>query len=138
MIKVRKGLFETSSSSEDSLSIYQDMRLFILPEVEYKKFLSGNLYVRFDGVHPSYTDDFDRMLKENDSAFATYKIPTISDYPKSVQNMYGSTLFSYMDKLYIDYKTYLKAINMYYSESNHFDYTDSDNIIFGFYGYTRD
>lgn len=43
-INLRKGLFETSSSSEDSLSVYQDMKLYILPKDVYNRFIDGDVY----------------------------------------------------------------------------------------------
>ena len=63
-INLRKGLFETSSSSEDSLSVYQDMNLFILPKDKYEQFVDGKLYVKFDNIHPSVSDDYLKITYE--------------------------------------------------------------------------
>lgn len=136
---IRKGLFETSSSSEDSLSIYQDMKLFILPKNEYEQFVDGKLYVKFDNIHPSVSDDYLKITEENEkfiyenkiSRHLIGKIKTIIDVPSWI-------LCPYMDKLYFDYQTYTDMICRHYTDYSFFNYEDGDNLIFGYYGYTED
>lgn len=138
-INLRKGLFETSSSSEDSLSVYQDMKLFILPKEEYEQFVDGKLYVKFDNIHPSVSDDYLKITEENEkfiyenkiSRHLLGKIKTIIDVPSWI-------LYPYMDKLYFDYKTYTDMIYRHYTDYSLFNYEDDDNFIFGYYGYTEE
>lgn len=139
MINIRKGIFETSSSSEDSISVYQSMKLFILSEVDYKRFLAGDLYVKFDGLKPVVSDDYMYITNENEKAIKDYNIGLVNKSGlKNTANMYASNIYNWMDKLYIDYKTYCRALQLYYYEVSYFDYTEMDNVIFGFYGYTED
>lgn len=138
-INLRKGLFETSSSSEDSLSVYQDMKLFILPKDKYEQFVDGKLYVKFDNIHPSVSDDYLKITEENEkfiyenkiSIHLLGKIKTIIDVPSWI-------LYPYMDKLYFDYKTYTDMIYMHYADYSLFNYEDDNNVIFGYYGYTEE
>ena len=133
-VVIRKGLFETSSSSEDSLSVYQDMKLYVLPKDVYNRFVDGEVYVRFGyGIHPEWTDDVNYVNKTNAEPMKKYNLVRPND-----GGLIRGYIFHYTQYLYISYSTYWDELNYHYSEFEWFDYEDGDNIIFGYYGYTED
>ena len=132
---LRKGLFETSSSSEDSLSVYQDMKLYILPKDIYNKFLDNQIWIKFSGIHPSWSDDENVIKEANEAPNKKYHV---------IENYNGKPWFNpvriyhYLDSFYINYETYSNMLNSQFSDHNIFEYEDNDNIIFGFYGYQEE
>lgn len=69
---IRKGIFETSSSSEDSLSVYQDMKLYILPKDIYDKFVDGKIYLRVSDqqIYPEYVENEIEAIDKNNEMIA--------------------------------------------------------------------
>lgn len=68
---IRKGIFETSSSSEDSLSVYQDMKLYVLPKDIYNKFVDGKIYIRAsDQIYPEYVETEIEAIDKNNEMIA--------------------------------------------------------------------
>ena len=130
---LRKGLFETSSSSEDSLSVYQDMKLFILPKDVYNRFVDGEVYVRFgDNIHPEWTSDVNHVNEANATPLKKYNLL------RPDGGIIKGYIFYYTQYLYINYATFWDELQYHYSEFEWFDYEDGDNIIFGYYGYTEE
>lgn len=134
-INLRKGLFETSSSSEDSLSVYQDMELFILPIKEYDKFVNDKLYIRLDNINPSFIENIDEVLKANESFFN--KAGYTNDI-ETLEKLSGYLLYNYRKEVYINYYCYKRMINNHFYDSNFFSYENGANMIFGYYGYTEE
>ncbi len=134
-LNIRKGLFETSSSSEDSLSVYQSMELFILPKKEYKKFINGELYVNFSDMKPSFTDDEEAMLTANEKFI---KERGINRDLKSLEQLGAYLIYNHRSELYINYNIYLRMVNGHFSDANYFEYENGDEVIFGYYGYMLD
>ena len=131
-INIRKGLFETSSSSEDSLSIYQDMKLYVLPKTVYEAFTDGRVCLRFyNTLHPAWSDD-ENCINEVNSKFINNSIP---GKPGEFNNR--SILYS-LDKVYINYNSWVKTLRWHYYDVELFNYEDNDNMIFGYYGYTQE
>lgn len=139
-VVIRKGLFETSSSSEDSLSVYQDMKLYILPKDVYDKFVSDDVYVKLNGINPSWTNDEDCVIAANEVSIKEAKI-------RLEQFAYDNVLYApyrssdalyYLEHYYTNYTIYKKILERYYYEVNFFEYENDNNVIFGFYGYIED
>lgn len=141
---VRKGLFETASSSEDSLSVYQEMKLYILPAEEYDLFKNNQLYVKFSNTIPYYTDDKYTVIADNAEQIKLLKLSPeevkdhltpdketpfiyvprwIGDFPHNLRNFYTT------------YNALRYAASRYYSEVQFFEYENNGDVIFGFYGY---
>ena len=129
MINIRKGIFETSSSSEDSLSVYQSMKLFIIPTWQYEMFTNGDMYICFNSLHPTVTDNWLYSRELNDKIIK--KGYTGSQIP-------AAYIAGHFEELYLSYEEYLSYLNREYSDYNLFKYEDGDNTIFGFYGYDYD
>ena len=126
-IQLRKGLFETSSSSEDSLSVCQDMKLFIVAKDFYEKFKNGKMYIKFDALHPTVSEDIEYIRDEND------KVLTKGGYvDDKLPALYISGKF---EKLFLSFDEYVSYLNREYSDYNLFEYEDGYFMIFGFYGY---
>lgn len=137
-INIRKGLFETSSSSEDSLSVYQDMKLFILPKEVYNKFKENELYVKLNDMYPSFTNDDDCVIAANENSIKEAKI-RIEAYDDILYKPYwGSDALYYLDHYYTNYKIYTDVVNRHYSDVSFFEYENNNEVIFGFYGYTEE
>ncbi len=134
-INLRKGLFETSSSSEDSLSVYQDMKLYILPKDIYNRFINGEVYIRFgENIRPDWSDDENAIEEANKEPVKKYNLASSTPgYKFAVGHLYY-----YFDKFYIDYKSYTGELYYHFSDYQLFNYEDGDNMIFGFYAYTED
>lgn len=131
---IRKGLFETSSSSEDSLSIYQEMKLYILPKDIYNRFISGEIYVRFgNNIHPEWSDDILCVDEANSKPLKEYGL--MWDNGKLA---IGGYVFNYLQYLYVNYKTFTDVLYHHFSEHELFNYEDGNDMIFGYYGYTED
>lgn len=127
MIKVRKGLFETASSSEDSLSVCQDMKLYILAKDFYEKFKNGELYIKFDALHPSVSDDFLYKSDENDKV--------LKDKHFQGDQIPAAYIAGKFEKLFLSFDEYISYLNREYSDYNLFEYENGYFMIFGFYGY---
>lgn len=132
---IRKGLFETSSSSEDSLSVYQDMELFVLPKDLYEKFEDNELYIKLisGSIVPMVAEDADWVKEENNKIAKKYKIKLDSN-----GNIPVYYCFSNKHEIYVDYQTYIDMVNRYYYEVEFFSKENKDEVIFGYYGYTED
>lgn len=136
-IVIRKGLFETSSSSEDSLSVYQDIKLYVLPKNIYEKFIDNEIYVKLNTINPSYTNDEDCVIAANEVSIREAKI-RIEDYNGIVYKPYYSDVLYYLERYYTNYDIYRKSLERKYHSVNFFNYENGDDVIFGFYGYIED
>lgn len=137
-IVIRKSIFETASSSEDSISIYQDMHLYILPLDIYNKFISGEVYVKFNNINPSWTDDEDCVIAANEESIKEAKI-RLGGYDDILYKPYfSSDALYYLNHYYTNYDIYQKVISRYYSDFEFFTYENGNDVIFGFYGYTEE
>lgn len=138
-INIRKGLFETSSSSEDSLSVYQDMQLFILPKAAYEKFVEGKLYIKLTDMKPPFTADDECKNTANKEAVDKLK-QNGSRYNSinSIEDIYTYRWYDFRNIFYINYKQYLDMVKSYFYEVNFFNYENGNQVIFGFYGYTEE
>ena len=132
---IRKGLFETSSSSEDSLSVYQDMSIFVLPQDLYQKFEDNELYLKLctDSIIPMVAEDYNWVKEENKRVAKKYKIKL--DNNGEVPYYY---CFTNRNSFYINYETYIASIRHYFYDVEFFNKENNDEVIFGFYGYIED
>ena len=137
-VVIRKGLFETSSSSEDSLSVYQDMRLYILPKDVYEKFKSGEVYVKLKDTKPSWTNDEDCVIAANEKSITESKIRLESYDDILYKPYYGSDALYYLQHYYTNYSIYFESVGRHYYDVNFFEYENGNDVIFGFYGYIED
>lgn len=140
-INIRKGLFETSSSSEDSVSVYQDMKLFIWPKDLYNEFVEGKIYGCFANINPSFTDEYADMLEYNEESIKKYNLAKHLVSKKeitSVDDLSNYIIFNNFNKLFIDYKTWQNVLRCHYYDVEFFEYENEGNIIFGYYGYTEE
>ena len=137
-IKLRKGIFETSSSSEDSLSVYQDMKLYILPKYVYNKFKSNEIYIKLNDVNPSWTDDKDCVITTNEQSIKESKI-RLEGYDDILYIPYylSDTLY-YLSHYYTNYDIYSNILKRHYYEVSFFEYENGNDVIFGFYGYIEE
>lgn len=141
---IRKGIFETSSSSEDSLSVYQDMKLYILPKDIYDKFVDGKIYLRVSDqqIYPEYVENEIEAIDKNNEMIA--KIGNKIRVESSPKNKffycphYSSDGIRFMNKFFVDYETYKYIICRYYSDYSLFNYENNGDMIFGFFGYTEE
>ena len=140
---IRKGIFETSSSSEDSLSVYQGMHLYILPKDIYDKFVNGKIYLKAsDQIYPEYTENEIEAIEKNNEMVAKVgnKI-RVESSPKNKSFYYphfSSDGIYFMNKFFVDYETYKLIIYRYYSGYSLFNYENNGDMIFGFYGYVEE
>ena len=135
-IVLRKGIFETSSSSEDSLTVWQEMKLFILPVDEYEKFKNGELYVKLNGVRPfQYTDDEDVVKEDNIKMSANVDVEPFKNHEFIMVNRWCEDFLYYLNNFYTSYETYRYAANRKYTDVEFFEYDNEGEVIFGFYGY---
>lgn len=136
-INLRKGLFETSSSSEDSLSVYQDMKLYILPTDEYEKFWQDELLVKFNSPNPSISNDMNAIIEANKEILKKYRKDDleVDEYNIPKRHYLISGIY---DELYITYEVWKDILYQHYNDYNMFDYENNGEIIFGFYGYTEE
>jgi len=131
-LNIRKGLFETSSSSEDSLSVYQDMKLYILPKTLYEAFTDGRICLRFyNTLRPAWSD-VENYINEVNSKFINN---ITAGKPGEFTN--GSILYN-INKVYINYNSWVNALRWHYSDFELFNYEYNDSMIFGYYGYTQE
>lgn len=137
-IVIRKSIFETASSSEDSVSIYQDMHLYILPLDIYNKFISGEVYVKFNNINPSWIDDEDYVIAANENSIKEAKI-RLEAYDDLIYiPYYHSDGLYYLENYYTNYNVFQKVVSRYYYDFEFFTYENGNDVIFGFYGYTED
>jgi len=134
-VNLRKGIFETSSSSEDSLSVYQEMKLYILPKDIYNNFLDGKIWIKFDGIRPHWCADAKTVEEKNKIPNKEYHVIEFYNNQLWVNPL---RVYYYLDSFYINYETYSNMLGSQFSDYNGFEYEDGDNIIFGFYGYTEE
>lgn len=137
-VVIRKGLFETSSSSEDSLSVYQDMKLYILPKDVYNKFKSNEIYIKLNDINPSWTDDEDYVIAANEESIKEAKI-RLGGYDDILYKPYfSSDVLYYLNHYYTNYDIYTNTLERHYYDVNFFEYENGNDVIFGFYGYIED
>lgn len=139
---IRKGLFETSSSSEDSLSVYQEMKLFILDINDYNEFIDGNLYIRFDHLNP-YTKEPDKAYETNlNNLKRIYEGVNsfITNYQESKEFKHLSVwgIRDNLRNIFISYEDLIYMLNNIYSDYEFFNYENNEEMIFGWYGYTEE
>lgn len=135
---IRKSIFETSSSSEDSLSVYQDMKLYILPKDVYNKFKSNEIYIKLNDIHPSWTNDEDCVISANEKSIKESKI-RLEEYNNILYKPYFlSDSLYYLSHYYTNYDIYTNILKRHYYDVYFFEYENGNDIIFGFYGYIED
>ena len=139
-IVIRKGLFETSSSSEDSISVYQDMKLFILHKDIYQKFIDGDIYVKLNTIKPSWTAEEDCIIAANEASIKEAKI-RLEQYPYDdvlYMPYFSSDALYFLDHYYTNYSIYRKILERFYDDVSFFEYENNGDIIFGYYGYREE
>ena len=140
-INLRKGLFETSSSSEDSLSVYQDMKLYILPKDVYNRFINGKVYIKFgENIRPDWSDDEDCVISANEISIKDIKIrlQQFENNDALYVPYYLSDALYYLEHYYTNYTIYKNILERYYYDVSFFEYENDNDVIFGFYGYTEE
>jgi hypothetical protein len=140
--QIRQGLFETSSSSEDSLSVSQDMNLYIVLTERYNLFKNGEGYFRFESNTPVFSEDeeyvYNYNLKFLSSKTGYEHITDQYKESKTFKHLSAYFIKDYLPYIYISYDEYIYMINHVYSGWDSFEYDNYDETIFGYYGYTYD
>lgn len=137
--QIRQGLFETSSSSEDSLSVYQEMNLYIVSKDQYNLFMFNKGYYRFENTIPIFSDDEDYIYEYNLNYLTSRKgyEHIVEQYKetRTFKHLNYHLIKDYLPYIFISYDEYVYMVKNYYYDYDFFDYDNDSQKIFGFYGY---
>ncbi len=140
--QIRQGLFETSSSSEDSLSVYQDMNLYIGSKDQYELFENNEGYYRFENNVPIFSDDEEYVYNYNLNFFSIKKgyENIIEQYKTSrtLKHLSYHLIKDYLPYIFISYDELVYMIKNIYDGYDLFKYDNDSQKIFGYYGYIYD
>lgn len=143
---VRKGIFETSSSSEDSVTVYEQMRMYGVKTELYNRFINGEVMFKFGDS--GSIEDIEYL--ENEYALDR-NIRLMYEKSEQNKNEYSTEIEKYKSKgiicwpfrcmkheLYFTYGQFTDVFGNEYYDYTPFTETIGEYTVFGVYGYNNE
>lgn len=143
---VRKGIFETSSSSEDSVTVYEQMKMYGVKTELFNRFINGEVMFKFG--NSDSIEDIEYL--ENEYAMDR-NIRLMYEKSEKNNHEYSSDIEKYKNNgtiawpfrcmkhdLYFTYRQFADVFGNEYYEYTPFSETIGEYTVFGVYGYNNE